>query len=108
MNSSSSGEWLERFLTGKGFYIVLFLCAAVIGGSAWMLAVGGETAPGEVVTIELSQDVGTRAASHFIDGELLQRGTVVNHFAIRTGARPTTLLRYRYDGFYSYAAKTFL
>lgn len=51
MNSSSSGEWLERFFTGKGFYIVLFLCAAVIGGSAWMLATGGETAPGEVVEV---------------------------------------------------------
>ena len=40
MNSSSSGEWLERFFAGKGFYIVLVLCAAVIGASAWMLAVG--------------------------------------------------------------------
>ena len=31
MNSNSSGHGLEGFLTGKGFYIVLFLCAAVIG-----------------------------------------------------------------------------
>ena len=30
MNSNSSGHGLEGFLTGKGFYIVLFLCAAVI------------------------------------------------------------------------------
>lgn len=43
MNSSSSGGKLERFFTGKGFYIVLFLCAAVIGVSAWMMATGNET-----------------------------------------------------------------
>ena len=40
MNSKSSADWLERFFMGKGFYIVLVLCAAVIGASAWMLAVG--------------------------------------------------------------------
>ncbi|MCR5664328.1 MAG: M23 family metallopeptidase [Oscillospiraceae bacterium] len=43
MNSSSSGRRLEKFLSGKGFYIVLFLCAAVIGVSAWMVAAGNET-----------------------------------------------------------------
>ena len=42
MNSSSSGKSPERFLTGKGFYIVLFLCAAVIGVSAWVMAAGNE------------------------------------------------------------------
>ena len=40
MNSKSSADWLERFFMGKGFYIVLVLCAAVIGASVWMLAVG--------------------------------------------------------------------
>ena len=40
MHSSSSGGRLEGFMTGKGFYIVLFLCAAVIGISAWMMAAG--------------------------------------------------------------------
>ena len=40
MNSKSSGGRLEAFLTGKGFYIVLILCAAIIGGSAWMMAAG--------------------------------------------------------------------
>lgn len=34
MSSNSSGKKLEGFFTGKGFYIVLFLCAAVIGVSA--------------------------------------------------------------------------
>lgn len=43
MNSKDSGGRLERFFTGKGFYIVLFLCAAVIGVSAWMIAAGNET-----------------------------------------------------------------
>lgn len=38
MNSKSSGRGLEGFLAGKGFYIVLLLCAAVIGLSAWMAA----------------------------------------------------------------------
>jgi murein DD-endopeptidase MepM/ murein hydrolase activator NlpD len=51
MNSSSSGEWLERFFAGKGFYIVLFLCAAVIGGSAWMLATGGSSPAEEKVEV---------------------------------------------------------
>lgn len=42
MSSNSSGKKLEGFFTGKGFYIVLFLCAAVIGVSAWMMAAGNE------------------------------------------------------------------
>ena len=43
MSSYSSGKRLERFFAGKGFYIVLFLCAAVIGVSAWIMADGNET-----------------------------------------------------------------
>ena len=43
MNSKSSGGKLEGFFTGKGFYIVLFLCAAVIGVSAWMLTAGNRS-----------------------------------------------------------------
>ena len=31
------GQKLEKFFTGRGFYIVLFLCIAVIGVSAWVL-----------------------------------------------------------------------
>ena len=42
MSINSSGRKLEGFFTGKGFYIVLFLCAAVIGLSAWMMAAGNE------------------------------------------------------------------
>jgi len=36
----SFGDQLEAFFEGKGFYIVLFLCAAVIGVSAWVLMMG--------------------------------------------------------------------
>lgn len=43
MSSNSSGKKLEGFFTGKGFYIVLFLCAAVIGVSAWLMATGNGT-----------------------------------------------------------------
>ena len=43
MNSRSSDRRSEGFFTGKGFYIVLFLCAAIIGGSAWMMAAGERT-----------------------------------------------------------------
>ena len=43
MSSRGSGKKLEGFFTGKGFYIILFLCAAVIGVSAWMMATGNET-----------------------------------------------------------------
>ena len=34
---------VEKFFAGKGFYIVLFLCAAVIGVSAWTLLSGDRT-----------------------------------------------------------------
>ncbi len=48
MNSKSSGGRLEAFFTGKGFYIVLFLCAAIIGASAWMMAAGERTVAEDV------------------------------------------------------------
>ena len=35
--NNSFGERLETFFAGKGFYIVLFLCVAVIGVSAWVI-----------------------------------------------------------------------
>ena len=48
MNSRSSGGKLEGFFNGKGFYIVLFLCAAVIGASAWMMAAGDRAMKEEI------------------------------------------------------------
>ena len=56
MNSNSSGRGLERFLAGKGFYIVLFLCAAVIGLSAWMAAVGNGTMESKNQSTDVSLD----------------------------------------------------
>ena len=56
MNSNSSGGKLEGFFAGKGFYIVLFLCAAVIGVSAWMMAAGDRTMK-EAVKDVTKQDV---------------------------------------------------
>lgn len=52
MNSRGSGGRLEGFFTGKGFYIVLFLCAAVIGVSAWMMAAGDRTMAKDLMTID--------------------------------------------------------
>ena len=48
MYSKSSGGKLEGFFTGKGFYIVLILCAAVIGVSAWMMAAGDRSAAEDI------------------------------------------------------------
>lgn len=39
----SGGGKLDKFFAGKGFYIVLFLCAAVIGVSVWTLMSGEKT-----------------------------------------------------------------
>ncbi|MEG2368189.1 MAG: M23 family metallopeptidase [Oscillospiraceae bacterium] len=39
-NKKSFGQKLENFFAGKGFYIVLFLCVAVIGVSAFFLLAG--------------------------------------------------------------------
>ncbi len=42
---NKNGFWkrLEHFITGKGFYIALVACVAVIGASAWVLLSSGIT-----------------------------------------------------------------
>lgn len=40
MSKKSFGKNLENFFEGKGFYIVLMLCAGVISVSAWVLVTG--------------------------------------------------------------------
>ena len=48
-------ERIEAFFAGKGFYIVLFLCVAVIGLSAWsMLAGGREKTDGAQLSMAVS------------------------------------------------------
>lgn len=47
-DKKSIGEKLEAFFSGKGFYIVLFLCVAVIGVSAYMLFSGNKNDVEEV------------------------------------------------------------
>lgn len=39
----SFAQGVEAFFAGKGFYIVLFLCVAVIGVSAWSMLAGNGT-----------------------------------------------------------------
>jgi murein DD-endopeptidase MepM/ murein hydrolase activator NlpD len=56
-------EKLDSFFAGKGFYIVLFLCVAIIGVSAWIMF-GGETAnvdDGNGTSISAGNDVGATA-----------------------------------------------
>ena len=48
-NNGSGSKKLESFFAGKGFYIVLFLCAAVIGVSAWTLLSGTGTVVDEPI-----------------------------------------------------------
>ena len=50
------GAALEHFFAGKGFYIVLFLCVAVIGISAWTMLSGGLDGAGEE-PLSLSQPI---------------------------------------------------
>ena len=56
MNSSSSDRRSEGFFAGKGFYIVLFLCAAVIGVSAWIMAAGNRAMDASDMTEVMSTD----------------------------------------------------
>ena len=69
MNSSNSGKKLEKFFAGKGFYIVLFLCAAVIGVSTWMLASGNETMDGEALVNNTSGYENRRVETIIVPGE---------------------------------------
>ena len=52
------GSRLEAFFAGRGFYIVLFLCVAVIGVSAWSLLSGGglESEEGAAVAVDRQED----------------------------------------------------
>lgn len=43
MENNSRPDGKFGSMEGKGFYIVLFLCAAVVIASAWMLIAGAGT-----------------------------------------------------------------
>jgi murein DD-endopeptidase MepM/ murein hydrolase activator NlpD len=54
----SGGSKSEKFFTGKGFYIVLLLCIAVIGVSVWTLVSGtGTMEEPEALNAELEEPV---------------------------------------------------
>ena len=57
------GDQLELFFEGKGFYIVLFLCAAVIGISSWVLLMGTNVE-------EIADDV--RTAGVFVSPAIIE------------------------------------
>lgn len=65
------------------------------------------TAANDVVDIDLSHAIDPRNASIFADGELLRFDRPVRRASVRRGALPTTLLRYKHDGFYEHVAGVF-
>lgn len=65
------------------------------------------TAANDVVEMDLSLNRDPREAALFADGELLSFDAPVKRVYVSRGAVPTTLLRYRHDGFYEHAAKVF-
>lgn len=65
------------------------------------------TAANDVVEIDLSPATDSRNASIFVDGELLRFDRPVRRASVRRGDLPTTLLRYKHDGFYEHVAGVF-
>ena len=59
--NDSGQNRLEKLFGGKGFYIVLFLCVAVIGVSAWTLLSSGKSAMQNVSTGDIEQPQPTAA-----------------------------------------------
>lgn len=104
MNSSSSGKGAERFLAGKGFYIVLFLCAAVIGVSAWVMAAGNRAMENSELAEVMGRDqrvetVTPRPAAGGRETEEIEflppeigSGTIAEPPADETGDEPLTVL----------------
>jgi murein DD-endopeptidase MepM/ murein hydrolase activator NlpD len=60
----SGGTRSEKFFTGKGFYIVLFLCLAVIGVSVWTLVSGTGTMEEPATDIELAEPTATAGGTN--------------------------------------------
>ena len=76
-------------------------------GDEGVIAVVASALAGDVVEMDLSLNRDPREAALFADGELLSFDAPVKRVYVSRGAVPTTLLRYRHDGFYEHAAKVF-
>ena len=57
--------------------------------------------------MDLSENQDGRDATLFIDGELVELDRPLRHLYVQRGSVPTTLLRYKDEGFYNHAAKVF-
>mgnify|MGYP001875114294 FL=1 len=67
------------------------------------------TAPGDTITADFaSDDEATREATLFNDGGIIRYDGIIKRISIRNGDRPTVLLRYKYDSFYSSVSKNFM
>lgn len=74
----NSGRGLEAFFAGKGFYIVLFLCVAVIGISAWVMLAGtgtdveGNVKAEDAADVRLPQETEAAVVSEepFVEGAI--------------------------------------
>lgn len=67
------------------------------------------TAPGDTITADFPyDDEATRESTLFNDGGIIKYDGVIRRITVRNGDRPTVLLRYKYDSFYSSVSKNFM
>lgn len=67
------------------------------------------TAPGDSITADFAyDDEATRESTLFNDGGIIKYDGVIRRITVRNGDRPTVLLRYKYDSFYSSVSKNFM
>lgn len=67
------------------------------------------TAPGDSITVDFaSDDEATRESTLFNDGGIIKYDGTIRRINIRNGERPTVLLRYNYESFYSSVSKNFM
>ncbi|MCL2825789.1 MAG: NAD(+)/NADH kinase [Eggerthellaceae bacterium] len=65
------------------------------------------TASSDVVEVCLADNQATRAATLFADGERIDFDSALVRVWVRTGERPTRLLRYKSQGFFEHASEVF-
>ena len=97
-NNKSEGKF-EKFLAGKGFYIVLALCVAVIGISAWVIAStpakSTELEPGMSVENVLPEETPQQTAPVINTDDFTDDETAAEEKSAKndTEAEPTTWVR---------------